>query len=488
MRTAIAVVLALVGLLTLSGTAFAQTATPSATPTAAATATATATATPAPSPSVTPTPGPGLTLTPSQGAPGSTVTVKGSGFQPGETVQVTFNGNPAGSAQANTDRSFSADVTVPNLAPGDYTIAAEGQTSGLTASATYKINQSGAGLNLSATQGIVGQSITVNASGFEPGETVEVQFNRATVGTGTVDTTGAINVAFAVPNLAPGQYAVAARGQTSGVSASGQFTIVAATPTATPSPAGTPTAGPTATPPPAPPVQHDDRYFGQTGYRVDSDQIWSFFQTYGGIQTFGYPTSRNTTFLGCPVQFFQRQIIQVCPNLGPALINLLDPEIFPYTQVNGSTFPAPDNGIKANTPQVSDPNYSTDILAFVQRTVPDQYGGQPVSFFQYFNSQGGLTIWGAPISNPQPDPSNANFIYQRFQRGIMHYIAGTGTESILLADYLKAIMLNQNVPPDLLAQSRNSRYFQQYCPAAQLWLCRPNDLPGTDLTFAFERG
>ena len=63
------------------------------------------------------------------------------------------------------------------------------------------------------------------------------------------------------------------------------------------------------------------------------------------------------------------------------------------------------------------------------------FNGQPVNFLNYFNTQGALTVWGAPISNPAPDPNNNGFIYQRFQRGIMHYIQGTGTESILIADY-----------------------------------------------------
>jgi hypothetical protein len=70
----------------------------------------------------------------------------------------------------------------------------------------------------------------------------------------------------------------------------------------------------------------------------------------------------------------------------------------------------------------------------------------------------------------------------------MHFIAGTGTESILLADYLKAILIGQNVPPDLMAQSHESRYFQQYCPGQPQALCRPNDLPATDLTNAFTPG
>ena len=50
---------------------------------------------------------------------------------------------------------------------------------------------------------------------------------------------------------------------------------------------------------------------------------------------------------------------------------------------------------------------------------------------------------GAPISRPQADPSNSNFIYMRFQRVILHYRAGIGTEPLLLADYLKHCALGR---------------------------------------------
>ena len=127
---------------------------------------------------------------------------------------------------------------------------------------------------------------------------------------------------------------------------------------------------------------------------------------------------------------------------------------------------------------------------FVNQNVPNTYGGQQVNFLQYFNNQGGLTIWGAPISNPAPDPANASFIYQRFQRGIMHYIQGTGTESILVADYLKALILNQNVPLDLLgeAKAQNSPYLASYCPGSPQWMCKPGQVSGTDYTYAFVPG
>jgi hypothetical protein len=67
-------------------------------------------------------------------------------------------------------------------------------------------------------------------------------------------------------------------------------------------------------------------------------------------------------------------------------------------------------------------------------------------------------------------------------RGVLHYIAGNGTESVLPAEYLRSIIMNQNVPPDLLQQSRETRFFNQYCPGQTMSLCRPDELPGTDLT------
>jgi hypothetical protein len=210
---------------------------------------------------------------------------------------------------------------------------------------------------------------------------------------------------------------------------------------------------------------HDDRYFDQAGYRIDNDEVCGPSSSSAAV----LPRSATRhsgwwTSLAARLQMFQRQIIQDCAGQAAGLMNLLDPEIFPYTQVNGSTFPAPDLTIKSNMPQVGGSTYATDISTFISHNVPDSFNGQPVNFLQTFNSLGGLVIWGAPISQPVPDPSNSNFIYQRFQRGVMHYIAGSGTESVLLADYLKSIIMIQNVPPDLRQQSRETRFFNQYCP------------------------
>jgi hypothetical protein len=38
------------------------------------------------------------------------------------------------------------------------------------------------------------------------------------------------------------------------------------------------------------------------------------------------------------------------------------------------------------------------------------------------------------------------------------------------------------------ARARGSRFYGQYTPGAPLWLARPTDLPGTDLSWAFDQG
>jgi hypothetical protein len=249
----------------------------------------------------------------------------------------------------------------------------------------------------------------------------------------------------------------------------------------------------------------DPRYFPQTGYRIDNDAFWDFFQGRGGVPTFGYPVSRQFKLVGFQVQIFQRLVMQLQPDGSVQTLNLLDPGLMPYTKINGSTYPAPDPAIVSATPPVSDPNYNTAIITFTQQVAPDTFEGQPVNYYQTFSTTVtcddafpnqpcqenllpglNLQIWGAPTSNPTYDPTNHNFIYQRFQRSIMHYDAGCQcTQGLLLADYFKSIITGQNLPPDLDVEARTSIYYKQYDPSKPMSIARPAELTNSDLTNAF---
>ncbi|MBX6770355.1 MAG: hypothetical protein IRY83_01380 [Chloroflexi bacterium] len=252
-----------------------------------------------------------------------------------------------------------------------------------------------------------------------------------------------------------------------------------------------------------PVVARTSRLFPETGFRVDNDTIWDYFVHRGGVATFGYPVSRPFRLQGFIVQIFQRRVIQLDAAGHPRLLNLLDPGLLPYRHFNGVTLPSADPALVRSAPNPTD---ASAVLAFVQTHAPDTFAGQPVGFFETFRQTvstgtalpaGGdpglvlgfdLEMWGLPTSQPMVDPNNHAFIFLRFQRGIMHYDASCGcTRGLLLGDYLKSILTGRNLPPDLEQEARNSPLYRQYDPSAPHWVRDPSLLPGTDLTYAFER-
>ena len=226
----------------------------------------------------------------------------------------------------------------------------------------------------------------------------------------------------------------------------------------------------------------DPRYFSETGFRIDNDAFLSFFEHRGGVKTFGLPVSRSFTLDGFQVQIFQRKVMQQASDGSVRLLNLLDPGLMPATSINFSLFPAPDSALVQSTPPVTDSDYAARIAGFVGTNVPDQFEGMDVGFLRTFQNtvemgeafpEGGgnegllflvnLEMWGAPTSKPAFDPNNHNFVYQRFQRGIMHYDATTGaTEGLLLGDWFKSVLTGEGLPADLESEMAGSRYLRQY--------------------------
>ena len=110
----------------------------------------------------------------------------------------------------------------------------------------------------------------------------------------------------------------------------------------------------------------------------------------------------SNTFLlyGMKVQIFQRQVVQLRPDGGVQTMNLLDEGLMPYTRMNGSTFPAPDQAIINQAPKPSDPNYHEKTLQFVRDIAPDTFEGEPVNFTKTFFSTVQL---GEAYPNGVPD-------------------------------------------------------------------------------------
>ncbi|MDP2660339.1 MAG: hypothetical protein Q8R28_06390 [Dehalococcoidia bacterium] len=253
------------------------------------------------------------------------------------------------------------------------------------------------------------------------------------------------------------------------------------------------------------PFPRDNRYFPETGYRIDNDTIFDYFSRRGGVDTFGYPVSRTFLLEGFTVQIFQRRVVQLDRQGQARLLNLLDPGLMPYTSFNGATFPGADIALLASAP---DPTDSEAMLSFVKAHAPDSFNGLPVGFYQSFLNTvsfstafpGGagdpnllpgfdLEMWGIPTSDPVLDPNDSSFAYLRWQRGIMHYRTDCNcTEGILLGDYFKSIITGVNLPADLASEAKNSPFYKQYDPTAFLseGLSTPSLLPNTNLLGAFQ--
>jgi hypothetical protein len=249
----------------------------------------------------------------------------------------------------------------------------------------------------------------------------------------------------------------------------------------------------------------DPSFFPATGYRVASPAVLDYFQHRGGVRTFGYPVSSEFPLLGRRVQIFQRQVLEISPDGTVTPTNILDPDILPITRIDGLRLPAADPDLLGSAPAPSSPEYAVQALAFINLYVPDDWNGTPVNFQSTFlgtvtcaDAFGtdpcdqsalpalDLEVWGLPTSLPTSDPLNPDFIYQRFQRGIMHFSRATNrTQGLLLGDWLKRIMIGVDLSPDIDAAVRQSRFFAQYAPSRPLALDRPADLPDSSLAQAF---
>ena len=243
---------------------------------------------------------------------------------------------------------------------------------------------------------------------------------------------------------------------------------------------------------------HDVGFFPETGFGVWNPEVRAYFNSRGGVETFGYPISNVFTLYGFDVQLFQRQGIQIGPNGAPRGLNILQAPYLEYRRFGGLTIPALENSLAASAPQAGSPGYAHAVRSFVREHVPDDWQGQAVGFLREFlaaappdspthlRELAALEIWGLPLSRPMPDPANDGFVYQRFQRGVMHFSSATGaTGGLLLGDHLKSLITGNRLSASLAAAASANPLLRQYAPGLPLDSRRPAASPGTDLTHAF---
>jgi hypothetical protein len=127
----------------------------------------------------------------------------------------------------------------------------------------------------------------------------------------------------------------------------------------------------------------DAHYFAETDRTVQGD-FWRFFNTYGGVESLGYPLTGEMTVDGWVVQYFEKGRLERHPENDPAyhitvgwLGDLLQRRRPPITT---EMIPRADN-----------PN---------QRYFPETGHTLSGDFSRYFEANGGSVRFGLPISEP----------------------------------------------------------------------------------------
>ncbi len=182
---------------------------------------------------------------------------------------------------------------------------------------------------------------------------------------------------------------------------------------------------------PDPPTQvtPDYRYFPQTGHWV-SHGFLLYWNTFGGLATFGYPLSEEITENGMTVQYFERARFEWHPGAWPSHFDVLLAR-FGVDQAQRS-------GLLSSTPFKPVSAQSDANCTFYPQTGHRLCFG----FRAYWESHGGLSIFGYPISEEYQDTATGltvqYFERQRFEYHPQNSPAWQIEGGLLGAQYLAA--------------------------------------------------
>lgn len=140
------------------------------------------------------------------------------------------------------------------------------------------------------------------------------------------------------------------------------------------------------------------QYFPETGHTVSGDFL-SFFNARGGLKIFGYPITDAFDWNGRRIQYFQRARMELHPeNPVPyrVQLGLLGDELG-HRSPSSST-PVPNDASHRYSPETG------HVVAY--------------AFLNFFDKNGGLDIFGYPITDFQPENGR---IVQYFQRARLEW-------------------------------------------------------------------
>jgi len=169
------------------------------------------------------------------------------------------------------------------------------------------------------------------------------------------------------------------------------------------------------------------RYFPETGHSVSGDFL-TFFDTWGGIEIFGYPLTEPFVEKNVTVQYFQKARLEAHPE---------NPE--PYKVQLGLL----GDELNYRQPAVVAPRFASRRQLYFPET------GHTVSyaFLDYFKSKGGIDIFGYPITEMQFEDGS---IVQYFQRLKMQWHPEDRTAPVQIGNLgeLYVSIYRDRIPPE----------------------------------------
>jgi hypothetical protein len=166
----------------------------------------------------------GVTISPTSGYVGDTVTVTGSGFTASSTVTIYFDTTSVGTVTTTTSGAFTTfTFTVPESYRGTHTVKGSG-TGGDSSTVSFTVSSK---ITVTPASGAVGDTLTINGTGFAASSNITFYFDVASVSTATATTgsTGSFtNNTFTIPSTSRGSHTIKAQ-DASGNYATATFSV-----------------------------------------------------------------------------------------------------------------------------------------------------------------------------------------------------------------------------------------------------------------------
>ncbi len=161
-------------------------------------------------------------------------------------------------------------------------------------------------------------------------------------------------------------------------------------------------------------AQETERYFSETGHTVKGEFL-AYFNQHGGLRIFGFPITEQFIMNGRTVQYFQRARL----------------DLFPENQVSQRVqLGKLGEELGKKTP----PGMAPGPNIYYQRFYPETGHTVAYAFLNFFDSNGGVAVFGYPISDYGPENGNGRIV-QYFQRGKLEWYPELATEQrVQLAD------------------------------------------------------